>query len=181
MIATWSAWDGRRRLYESVVAQMELAVDNRVVAYRHWTLSILVVGLFSGIRMTTLTEKLISILERDRGGPKKEPDDEKSNTSIPIPDQLRYAIGTVFARVGTDHHYSHILPDCAAIIVRTRPEECVLVCLPSGNRWSDGDSFIIKNTNSGPTKEEFHRAFGSTWEVSRRGKEALEEWSRADV
>ena len=132
--------------------------------------------------MSDLTDRLIAIFEASQ--PKKVPDPNAppyTNTAGgPLGGivEARYPIGTVFVRAfGKPHHYH----DAAAIIVRTRKHECMLICLPSGNRLSDGDAFPVLPDQKGPTIEEFHRAFGTEWNVSRRGKEALAEWARDDV
>lgn len=123
--------------------------------------------------MSTLSERLLEILEREQGGPVV----KKITTSIPLEGEPRYEIGTVFVRAGSsinaDNH--------TGILVRTARGECKLICLPSANRWTDENAFLVPDGRLGPTIREFHSVFGGMWIVSKRGTESLAEWSRTDV
>jgi hypothetical protein len=124
--------------------------------------------------MSTLSEKLIGILERDRN-PTANTAPLDMSVVLPTWDPLRYNVGTVFHSTDRETYVK------AAILVRVSLTQCMLICLPGGNRWSDIGTFDVSTAHDGPTKEEFHKAFDDKWEVSRRGKEALEEWARTDI
>lgn len=121
--------------------------------------------------MSTLSERLLEILERDNGVPKVPEVPQESPTSA------RYAIGTVFCRQGSSINAG----DHAGILVLTSERECKLICLPGANRWSDSHTFVVPEGFYGPTVYEFHKAFGKTWIATIRGRNTLEEWARDDV
>jgi hypothetical protein len=122
--------------------------------------------------MSALTEKLISIFERERRGSSPDPDAEKPNLSIPMPPVEYYSVGTIFRRNAALCR--------TAILARIDSTHCMLISLPEGNRYSDNDTFQMLIAEPGVRKEVFHQAYNE-WEVSQRGKEALADWARSGV
>lgn len=151
--------------------KLELALDRVLAPVAQYGVSVIQHSLCTpGASMSELTDRLFKILERERG--------VIAAPVVPTvaPDNApRWPVGTVFIASEGNYGVRNV-----AMLMQLSSGSCALVLMPYGAQYGVY-VLTVKEGQLGPTKDEFKRVYGSQWQVSRRGREALEEWARDEV